>query len=1457
MSHSRVKSDNSLSGDTGGTVKVFLHIIAASVKLKTPTTRKIHLELLVPGDTKPKCVFKAKGNGQSITWNEEKYISITGPQVDLRVVEPHQFHKDKVLSEHKILVDNILVAFTKKPDEVLVYAIPDSNMTITIKKDSLVEMLKNVTLPQSFSTKVEKCQKVVEVVLGLGGPLFELHPAAQAVQSLLESVTKKLEQQQICYDGLSTLFQRMQALLPHFQKIHDVEDFDSLKVVILKILEHMQVSLETVLNYSQKSVSGQFFHFVLHSDQQTQFSQLSSVLDSLLQEYDKAFQAEIASMLSKDKVLKYLDRLEYVKIIPGEPCLDNTRVSALSELQDWAQKKEAPIFWLCGIAGTGKSTIATTFVRQLMENKQLAAFFTCRRDHKDLKNPLQLLRNICYRLAQVHKPYGRLVAQTIEQDPQFGSGMVSIKSFFTDFFERPIQKLGAVDSFSKPLVVVIDALDECGSPDERTELLECLTTFPGLCTWIKLLVTSRQNPEIKELLAPVACQYIVETESSYQDIQSFVNSRCTRFKLSSNDLERLATASGGLFIWAHTACNYIRQSFSYKEALEQLLQPQGFQSGSSLHILYSTILSEAIGNNSLAIKVYQGVMSTILLVARPVTVTVLAELLPASIAKSAVSEVIDKLHAVLIKDVDETIKVLHPSFAEYLLYETIDCPPIFQIQSSLGHGVLYQSCVGILESKLKFNICHLTSSYILNKDVDGLGEKIAKNISQELQYAAMFWLYHFAVCRETSDVKKSTDAKLELLLTTPSGLYWIEVISLLGEVYNTLQVLFNASFETFSSSTQLQLLLKEYYYFLTMFKEAIVDSTPHIYISGLALSPEQSHFALLRKQKFQNLFSLESGNLKTWIQSVLVIDVGRQVYSISYSPDGEHIVSGCSNGLLRLWDAKTGKALMNLQKHTAVIRSVAYSPCGRLIASASDDHTIIIWNAKTGKPVRGPLQGHTDWVFSVSYSPDGNYIVSGSRDKTLRIWDAQSGNLVMGPSVEHKGQIRCVKYSPDGQYIISGSSQTTIMIWNVQEGRLTLDLLQGHTDAITSLDYSQDGKYIVSGSGDNTIKIWNAKTGEHLVNCIQSHTAAIHSVQFSHDSKFVLSASSDKTIRVWDATTGNAVMNFRGHSNVVFQAIYSPDGCFIASGSLDHTIRIWDITSGTSKLEQPKGHTDMVWQVVYSPDGQCIAFCSGDTTIRVWCAVTGKPAMEPIKAGSQQVRCIAYSPDGQFIASGSDDKMVNIWSSKTGELVKGPLEGHTNKVQCVAWSPSGQCIVSGSADKTIKIWCIDTGGTETLHGHTGAVCCVACSPDGKYIVSSSSDRTLLIWSSETNKPILGPLTGHNGPIWTVVYSPDGKRLLSGSCDKTIRIWDAATGHSIFTSKKVHTGYIATVAYSPDGKSLASGSYDNTIKIWNAETGASSKSCSSWKYLGLMTIVYSPDGNNIVSSSSDGSLRIWN
>ncbi|TFK59105.1 hypothetical protein BDN72DRAFT_745144, partial [Pluteus cervinus] len=179
-------------------------------------------------------------------------------------------------------------------------------------------------------------------------------------------------------------------------------------------------------------------------------------------------------------------------------CLENTRVSTLADIDQWAQKGfQQAILWLCGPAGTGKSTIAATVALKFKGSKELAAFYTCRRDHKALRNPLQLWRNICYRLAIVHKPFGFKVTEVVQSDSHFDSGAETIYTLFHTLLRQPLGLLN-VDLAPEPMVIVIDALDECGSDSDRIQVLTCLLELTKLCSWIKIVVTSRNNSEIQE-----------------------------------------------------------------------------------------------------------------------------------------------------------------------------------------------------------------------------------------------------------------------------------------------------------------------------------------------------------------------------------------------------------------------------------------------------------------------------------------------------------------------------------------------------------------------------------------------------------------------------------------------------------------------------------------------------------------------------------------------------------------------------------------------------------------------------------------------------------------------------------------------------------------------------------------------------------------------------------------------
>jgi hypothetical protein len=86
-------------------------------------------------------------------------------------------------------------------------------------------------------------------------------------------------------------------------------------------------------------------------------------------------------------------------------CLPNTRVEMLRQIMEWAKDREGkPIFWLIGMAGTGKSTIARTVAQSFADNGQLGASFFCKKGEGDRGNATQLFTTIAKDLT-AHMPW--------------------------------------------------------------------------------------------------------------------------------------------------------------------------------------------------------------------------------------------------------------------------------------------------------------------------------------------------------------------------------------------------------------------------------------------------------------------------------------------------------------------------------------------------------------------------------------------------------------------------------------------------------------------------------------------------------------------------------------------------------------------------------------------------------------------------------------------------------------------------------------------------------------------------------------------------------------------------------------------------------------------------------------------------------------------------------------------
>jgi len=508
--------------------------------------------------------------------------------------------------------------------------------------------------------------------------------------------------------------------------------------------------------------------------------------------------------------------------------------------------------------------------------------------------------------------------------------------------------------------------------------------------------------------------------------------------------------------------------------------------------------------------------------------------------------------------------------------------------------------------------------------------------------------------------------------------------------------------------------------------------TGKINITSIALSPDGKRIAAVSTGIWG---SSNLGN-RRFFDPIKVFDVstgkglltltGHEdfVFTATFSPDGQRIVSGSNDKTVRIWDASTGEELMILGGHKSEVTSVIYSPDGKRIASGSKDKTVRLWDVDTGTELI-TFRGHEGEVSSIAFSPNNKRIVSSSYDKTIRMWDATTGKEFM-TFLGHGHAITSAAFSLDGKYIVSGDCDGIIKVWDTDTAKEPM-ILGGHESPPNSLVFSPDSKRIVSGSYDNTIRLWDTNSGEELMK-LGADKEAVSSVDFSPDGKRVVSGVG-KTVRIWDVDTGDELMKLENEKKITSVA-FSPDGKTIISGGWEKNIKIWDAATGAA-LSNIRGHEECVTSVAFSPDGQRIISCS-DSDIKMWDIVTRKELFSILRNGEKNVQqpTLAVSPDGKRIVSGILN--YKAFKIKLRDAITGkelfPFSKYEGRVAVsFAFSPDGDRIVSGGLGD-ITIWDTATGEELiNLSGHEGIVTVIAFSPDGRYISSADESNVIRIW----------------------------------------------------------------------------------------------------------------------------------
>ncbi|KAH7093970.1 hypothetical protein BKA62DRAFT_834447 [Auriculariales sp. MPI-PUGE-AT-0066] len=281
-----------------------------------------------------------------------------------------------------------------------------------------------------------------------------------------------------------------------------------------------------------------------------------------------------------DEVLRPAHAAAHYARNAADPCTAGTRVDILSALQEWAASDKGPrIYWLAGLAGTGKTTIASSFCRECQAAGVMVLSFFISRNTPDRNTITAVVSTISHQLAQVDSAALKTVHAALQKQPPilFSKIAVQTKELLVD----PLTALLSTSTAAaERIVIVIDAMDECDdfAASDGRDLLG--TLVPALCHQghdVKLFLTSRYEPELRVMLDRIfdgsqderKTVLLHEVQESYvsADIRTFVTKgfadireRFPKIPLAWPPLyqvNELVELSGKLFVFASTVLLWI------------------------------------------------------------------------------------------------------------------------------------------------------------------------------------------------------------------------------------------------------------------------------------------------------------------------------------------------------------------------------------------------------------------------------------------------------------------------------------------------------------------------------------------------------------------------------------------------------------------------------------------------------------------------------------------------------------------------------------------------------------------------------------------------------------------------------------------------------------------------------------------------------------------------------------
>jgi hypothetical protein len=472
----------------------------------------------------------------------------------------------------------------------------------------------------------------------------------------------------------------------------------------------------------------------------------------------------------------------------------------LNEIESWAKDpNQSPVFWLNGLAGTGKSTIAQTVSERIFADGKLGASFFCSRDFEDRSDLHFIFPTLAFQLAHKYPKFRSTLVPLLQSDPD-----VAHESLYRQMEKLIVEPLRSADVST---VIVIDALDECKDEEPSSAILSVLARLAERIPKVKFFITGRPEARIRTgfrlpILVDSTSVFVlhnVDPPLINSDIRLFLKHELSELAQrrelgrwpSDEHIDLLCKRAAGLFVYAVATVKFLdSKTHSPKRRLDVIVKlpectaPEGktrFNPKTTLDSLYISIFQTAFSEEDL--EVYSMVRSTIgavIFLVNPLPPSGIAELVGLDPEEVMLFLTLVQSLLTLGEDLNQPVKPFHKSFPDFITDQSRCTDTRFYISPRNLHLELAMNCLRMMNDGLEQNLLSLPD-YALNSEVKDLQTRINDRISVTLQYACRSWHNHLPSTEEDDGIADGLVPYIRVFIEE-KFLAWLEVVSAIGTV---------------------------------------------------------------------------------------------------------------------------------------------------------------------------------------------------------------------------------------------------------------------------------------------------------------------------------------------------------------------------------------------------------------------------------------------------------------------------------------------------------------------------------------------------------------------------------------------------------------------------------------------------------------------------------------------------